>query len=111
MIAAGRRYRPAYLADVLLHRLPDGRRAVVVRCGDRLPAHVQERQEAWPVTFGVIEPRAVEGRRVLSWGYAGSGAYWTAREAAESLVVQRAEGAQARQRFSIERSRRRRARR
>jgi hypothetical protein len=59
------------------------------------------------VSFAVVEPRRVEGRRVLSWGYEGSGAYWTAREAAECLVVQGVEGGAARQRFSIERNRRR----
>jgi hypothetical protein len=61
------------------------------------------------VSFGVVEPRRVEGRRVLSWGYGGSGAYWTASKAAESVVVQQVEGGAARQRFSIERNRRRRA--
>ena len=104
---SGRRYRPAYLADVVLQRLSDGRRLVVVRSGDRLPAHVRQRQERWPVSFGVVEPRRVEGRRVLSWGYEGSGAYGTARDAAECLVVQRVEGPGSRQRFSIEKSRRR----
>lgn len=107
MRVSGRRYRPTYLADVVLQRLSDARRLVVVRSGDRLPAHFRERQERWPVSFGVVERRRVEGRRVLSWGYEGSGAYGTAREAAECLVVQRVEGSAARQRFSIERSRRR----
>lgn len=59
------------------------------------------------MTVGVVEPRVVEGRRVLSWGYEGSGAYSTARDAAECLVVQRVEGGAARQRFSVERARRR----
>lgn len=63
------------------------------------------------MTVGVVEPRAVEGRRVLSWGYEGSGAYWTAKDAAECLVVQRVEGGGARQRFNIEKARRREARR
>jgi hypothetical protein len=40
-----RGYRPAYLADVVLQRLRDGRRLVVVRSGDRLPAHFRDRQE------------------------------------------------------------------
>lgn len=126
------RYRPPYLAHVRVRRwvggtwrvllAPEGRPHVpqlflhrVARGNTDLPPDAD-------IDLGLVAPRAVDdtgpGRpRVTAWGSnrhghpddGGSGAYATRREAAESCAVEAIEGHAARQRFNVERARRRRS--
>lgn len=111
---ARRRYRPPHLRNVRVRRGGDGHWGVILLrdAWSTVPRHIQER---WPdvtqdLVLGELETRQGSGSSLgrSVYGYEGSGAYRSPREAGESLAVGRIDGPAARQRFDVERSSRRR---
>lgn len=112
---SGRGYRPEILAHVRLRRAGDGRWAVVLDAAGRrmlAPHRAARFADGQPtgrgdVTVGFVEAR--HGRDgTTAWGFDGSGAYVTAREAGDSLAVQElVGGARARHAFDVARRQRR----